>query len=341
MKAVRDAVAGTACILLLVALGFWYADSRRGSLAAANQKSSHTTVTRVAWSGDGRALLSLSNSGVPRLSLDDAFGRGPRLELSDVEGAASAVLIPDARSALVGTWYGQLVRVDSQSTGTKCIFALPSAEMISIVRVAICPEGRTAAAAVSDGRILLCDSNGDRPPQVIPGSRSAATDLQFSRDARRLVIARANGRVGILNVADGHCECELPAHEGRAIAAAFLPGNRTLITAGEDEVIRIWDLTAARETWQARFEAGSFQAFDVSPDGRMAAWGGFNRKIVVWDLERQCTIFEIPIPTSAVFQVKFSPDGTWLAEAGTEGIIRLFDLRTGAEGAQIRVDGDQ
>lgn len=68
----------------------------------------------------------------------------------------------------------------------------------------------------------------------------------------------------------------------------------------------------------------------MTRDGKTAAWGGYRRKLILWDLENNQKRSEINCPTS-IFHVRFAPDGKSLAVAGMERLIRLYDARSGVE----------
>jgi len=75
----------------------------------------------------------------------------------------------------------------------------------------------------------------------------------------------------------------------------------------------------------------------VSPDGKTAAWAGYNHKIILWDLERLKKRFEITTSDPSILHLQFSPDGTSLGAAGYDEMIRQYDVRTAAEQDGIKV----
>jgi WD40 repeat protein len=122
-----------------------------------------------------------------------------------------------------------------------------------------------------------------------------------------------------------------------ATAVAFLPGDQRIISAGLDGGVRICDLRSGREEWRGEFGKLGISALALAPDGKIAAWGGYDHRIVIWDVELKEKRFEITIPATVVSQLKFSRDGTTLAIAGRERTIRLYDTQTWSEKEGIPV----
>ena len=164
---------------------------------------------------------------------------------------------------------------------------------------------------------------------VLSSGLENGSDLRFSADGRRLVAAGANGSVAIWQIGERTLVSQFRAYEGPAVAAACL-GEQRVITGGLDDAACIWNTADAREEWRSRFADLYLRTLDLTADGKTAAWAGFGRKIIVWDLDHNRQKLEISM-RSPVTQLKFSPDGNRLAAAGMERWIRLFDARTGAE----------
>ena len=340
MRTQRDFLGGTACVAALVAGGCWYAYYSAGASQsdAAGQVNevSATTVSRIDWCADGHCLLAVARGSVgpggPLILCDRDGGRAPvELELfRDDAFTACAALAPDGLHVACGTGRGRLLWTPVGTSDPKCLADLPDSKGITVV--AISPDGDNVAAALRDGRILLCHPHVDRVPAVLSGPARNVCDLRFSSEGRRLLSTATNGSVVLWNVAEAKLEWSCVAHIAidMGAASAFLPGGRRIITAGSDGVVRVWDFIENRELWSGQFGQFGTGTLDATPDGKTAAWSGYSRKLTFWDLEKSRRRFEINCPSS-IFHVRFSPDGKILAVAGTESLIRMYDVETGVE----------
>ena len=74
----------------------------------------------------------------------------------------------------------------------------------------------------------------------------------------------------------------LKGHSSRVIAVAFFPDGKTLASAGEDALIKIWDLATGEERLTLAGHAGPVEALAVSPSGRVLASGSYDGTIRLW-----------------------------------------------------------
>lgn len=73
---------------------------------------------------------------------------------------------------------------------------------------------------------------------------------------------------------------------------------------------------------------------ESSPDGSLVAWSGMDTQVVIWDLKQSRMRIEFENP-SHVSNISFSPDNSYLAVAGSEPVIRIYDTATGHEVRQV------
>lgn len=340
MRSLRDGCLGTAFVVALVLCGVWYArdpDLKDWPLPIAGAGASPTdagceiSVSRLDWSADGRKLLILARGEVglegPLVLYDIAEGVRIPVDVED-ECPAAVALHPDGAQILAGGFHGQLVWIDLEHNRTKRLIELPGS--LGFTEVAISPDGRNLAAAATGGRLYLCDRHSDAAARPLGRVAANVCDLQFSRDGTRLVSAATNGSIAVWNVSAAALEAEFALHDGPAMGAAFLDDGR-IITAGRDDTVRIRNFAAARDEWTGQFECNGINTLAVTDDGKTAAWGGSDGRVVVWDLEHRRKRFELATRIAPVVSLRFAPDGSSLAAAGKHTKVCRFDPRTGRE----------
>jgi WD40 repeat protein len=93
----------------------------------------------------------------------------------------------------------------------------------------------------------------------------------------------------------------------------------------------MWEIASGNEVWRQEAEFLGAMSLAVSTDGSLAAWGGYSHGIVVWDLDRGESKFEMFTTASTVSQLNFSPDRSLLAavETDREKSVRLYDMQHG------------
>ena len=113
------------------------------------------------------------------------------------------------------------------------------------------------------------------------------------------------------------------------LALAFDRDGRTIASAHEDGIVRLWDTRAHKQLGSAlRGHAGRVEAVAFSPDGRTLASAGTDGTVRLRDARSHRPLGGPLIGDSEPLRsVAFSPDGDTLAAAGDGGSIRLWDVR--------------
>jgi eukaryotic-like serine/threonine-protein kinase len=149
--------------------------------------------------------------------------------------------------------------------------------------------------------------------------------------------------VTLWDLTSGEKRHNLRGHTGEVRALAFSPDGRTLATGGDDESIRLWDVTVGRAIAVLKeTDSGASTGFSsvagvaYSPDGKtLAAAVGLalldapEGQVSLWDVEshkRRKRMLDHVGPVSAI---AYSSDGRTLATGGRDKTVRLWDAATG------------
>jgi WD40 repeat protein len=132
-------------------------------------------------------------------------------------------------------------------------------------------------------------------------------------------------------------------HSGGIASVDFSPDGKRVASGGGDRMIRIWDVSTAKQVHAFDGPTSFTCAVRFSPDGKVLAAAGYEtgsgNPIYLFDLatgkERSRLAGH---PSGGIRRLLFTPDGKQLLSAGFDGCVRLWDLDTGKQSRLIQVE---
>ena len=205
----------------------------------------------IAFMPDGRQLISGGNVTMPREKLGRPY---PALNVN----------VAHVRVWDVGT--GKMVRE----------LATPQPEVGSGA-LALSKDGRTLAVGYEyKMSIWDVDSARIRRSIDIPPQWRGGRGLAISADGQTVCAPRGSHAMGLWSTATGELlSPNSDSHSGTVLSIAFADRGRSIVTAGGDATVRVWNAADGRQRWAKTFDRTAYvDVMAVSPNGELIAAAG-------------------------------------------------------------------
>ncbi len=244
-------------------------------------------------------------------------------------GALLLVKTPAYEARLIDMVSGHTIQNFTGVSGVSCSFA---------------PDGKRLYLSTTS-RISVWNIGTQKFEEYYKLTRDADT-FALSPDGRWLATGDNSGKVQLFETNDsGRQDSRTPAgtidaHSGMVLSLAFTPDSKTLISAGFDSSIRLWNVSARTLNAILPGHPASVEAVAVTRDGRWLLSGGRQGAVKLWALDRKPsdTVLELP-DYSRNFKSKISPDNRRLITAANGTSFDVVDLATGSARSLSYPDG--
>ncbi|HYQ67359.1 helix-turn-helix domain-containing protein [Actinophytocola sp.] len=222
--------------------------------------------------------------------------------------------------------------------GRATVALLAVLTLVASVAAVYATRQRDAAQAERDRAVAI--HTATEAEQVRDTDVSLAAQLTL---AAHRVQQTPETRTDLLDTENRPLSSVLDGGTRTVFGVAFSPDRRTMATAGDDGLIRLWNVTdpARPVRWGRPLtgHTGRVYWLAYSPDGRTLASAGRDRTVRLWHVADPAHAAPAGPPlkghTSFVFSVSFSPDGRTLVSASNDRTLRLWNVTDPAKATPL------
>lgn len=170
------------------------------------------------------------------------------------------------------------------------------------------------------------------------------TAAVFLEEGRRLLtgggesLLYRDGDLLLWDVPQGTLVARLTGQPTIVWSVAATPDGQTVVTAGYDGRLILWDL-AQRRVRQTIEKKGWIRRVALTPDGKQFAAALEDGSVVLCDAGDGHEVKSFKAHDAAVYGLAFSPDGQWLATASTDKLVKLWDWAAAAPVEKAKLEG--
>ncbi len=202
--------------------------------------------------------------------------------------------------------------------------ALPHQKPVRTVQFS--PDGRILISGCDDGIARVWQLGGDsRIGQPMPhghGVRSVAA----RPDGKAIATVSGDGDVWLWDVSTTRSIAHSRGHEaGTHFAMLFNPAGTSLVTAGEDATIRLWNAATLEPIGSVIKMTAWVRCLAISPDGRSLAACDQGGRLGLWDARTGQPVAPVAVLPQRLTAVAFNSDGTRLAVGDAAGEVQIWD----------------
>ncbi|XP_045482899.1 NACHT and WD repeat domain-containing protein 2 isoform X2 [Harmonia axyridis] len=195
-------------------------------------------------------------------------------------------------------------------------------------------------ALCKDNNLYLRTSATGTKLHTLSEHRSKVTSICLTQDSSKAVVGCVDSKLYIYNVHSGKVERTLCDSNGEVTSIRLTEKDDFLLKGGANRIVvypfRGNDNENTKQFFKPKkksqhlhMHTGFLTCIDVSRDGTLAASGGTDNLVNVWQLNNQELTFTLTGHTGTVSTINFAPNGTFVCSGSEDKTLKIWSLSAG------------
>lgn len=217
-------------------------------------------------------------------------------------------------------------------SGEKHLFS-PSVQLLGhksdVYTTRFSPSGDLLASAGNDRQVLIWDIFDPQCRNTVSfkGHGGSVLEVAWTRDSSTLFSCSADKTLCSWDLAQGVRVKKFRGHEGVVNSVdASQTGSEIAVTAGDDFVVKLWDLRAKAAVMEQKMNY-QVTAVRFGPANEYIFFGGLDNQIRAWNIKANAIEFSLIGHEDTVTGIALSNDGKKLLSNGIDNTVRSWDLK--------------
>ncbi len=208
----------------------------------------------------------------------------------------------------------------------------------AVISIKFLNDEKHFVSAGYDKKLIIWSVEKRRPEKVL-NHWDAFFDMTVSSDGAFIAASTRDGIIKFINLKTMQI-FELRGHEGPVHSVAFMPMGDTIISVGEDRIVKSWRTNISKQVYTYTGHTTYIPSIDYSPDNRYIASSGWDSTIRLWDVKSETQISSFGNERIASLAITFSPDGQYLVSGDSDGDISIWNPMNGKKLSVLKGHSD-
>lgn len=186
------------------------------------------------------------------------------------------------------------------------------------------PDGRLLTTISTRSRITHWDATTYQRLEELPSIDRRIICFEYAPDERQLLVG-GTGTIHRVRLHDGATVDTMAGHGVAVMSLAVSPDRSLLASTGAEGTLRLWDTASWQVVREIPLHTGGILALAWDPDGSQVAVAG-DHVVQMVAVREGDPIVRLEVAIKGLYGITFSSDGRWLANAGADGRVRVWDL---------------